>query len=321
MLDGSWRADPAPPEGEEPGALDAILPFLLASGSGALAWARIRTEPRLAETGAGHALHDAFRHSAIDGSVRERQIVEVVARLRSAGVEPMLVKGRAAAAAYAQPGLRPGGDIDLLLRPEDIEAGQSMMGEEIRLLQVDLKHEHLVPLADRAPLFARAGRLLLEGEAVCVPSPEDHLRLVCLHALAHGVARPVWLCDVAAWSEARAEELDWPLVLSEDAGTARRVRVALGLAHVLLGMRLEGTPIEDEGRPPSWAVSSVLRRWGDSRNAIPKPAWETPRRLHPRMRAVADRWPPDPVFEEFRHGRSFTRWPRLPFHVIDAARR
>ena len=320
LLAGSWRADPPPLPSSEPDALAEILPFLLASGSGALAWSRIRSDPRLAATPAGLALHDAYRHAVIDAAVRERRIVDVVRRLRADGIEPMLFKGRAAATAYATPACRPGGDIDLLLRPEDEGQAEAVLEEEVRLLVVDLNHGHLVREQERAGLFARAGHLEFGGVAVTVPSPEDHLRLLALHALAHGVARPFWLSDVAAWVEARQEGFDWSAAQSADPRTAERVRVALGLAHQLLGMRPEGTPVEHGASPPRWAGSALLRRWADPRNATPMRPWSHgPLRSLPL--ALAQRWPPDPVLEAVRNGRRFSRWPRLPFSVADAARR
>jgi hypothetical protein len=321
LLAGSWRADPSPPVGLESADLAGVTPFLLASGSGAMAWWRIRADPRLADTPAGASLRDAYRYAVLDAAVRERRIADVVSTLRSAGIQPMLFKGRAAASAYAEPACRPGGDIDLLLRPEDDERGAALLDERIRLLEVDINHGHLIPPQERSRLFLRPCALRIGGTQVAVPSPEDHLRLLCLHALSHGVARPVWLCDIAARVESRAESFDWPVALSGDTQTVERVRVALGLAHRLVGMSIEGTPVERRGEPPGWTTSAVLRRWADPRSATPPQPLHTHARLRSRARTLSMRWPPDPILEVIRNDRRFTRWPRLPYHMADAARR
>src|SRR5439155_4574839 len=104
------------------------------------------------------------------------------------------------------PATRPGGDIDLLLLPQDAAQAAGLLEEEIRLLVVDVDHEHLVPPEERLALFRRRSEVRIADAMVTVPSREDHLRLFCLHALSHGVARPVWLCDIAAWVESRPEE-------------------------------------------------------------------------------------------------------------------
>jgi hypothetical protein len=321
LLSGSWRCDPLVPEDMAPGDVAAVVPFLLASGCGALAWARIRTDPRLADAPECAALRDAFRYSVIDAAVGERRIAEVMECLRSADVEAMLFKGRAAAAAYGDPACRPGGDIDLLLSPKERARADAVLGEAIRRMEVDLDHDHLVNPQVLPSLFSRRGELRLGDTDVSVPGPEDHVRLLALHALCHGVARPIWLCDVAAWVESRPGDFDWSVALTGDAHTAERVRVALSLAHHLVGMRIEGTPAELMKSSPGWAESAVLRNWGDPRFAAPPRPWDTHRGLRSRARALAMRWPPDPIFEAFRNGRRFTRWPRLPYHVIDAARR
>jgi hypothetical protein len=319
LLAGSWRADPSAPSGLHPADLATVTPFLLASGSAALAWSRIRTEPLVSGTRAAAPLHDAFRYAVLDAVVRERRLAGVVSALRSAGIEPMLFKGRAAASAYAVPACRPGGDIDLLVRPEDQDRAAAVLDEQIGLLAVDVDHRHLVSPEERSDLFVRASNLRIRTTTVTVPSPEDHLRLLCLHALCHGVARPVWLSDIAAWVESRGPDFDWTVALSGGEQTAERVRVALGLAHRVLGMRSEDTPVEGWDHLPRWAVSAVLRRWADPRGPIPPQPLRG--HAHIRPRALVRRWPPDPIMEAIRNDRRFTPWPRLPYHVADAARR
>src|SRR5205814_891640 len=81
-----------------------------------------------------------------------------------------------------------------------------------------------------------------------VLGPEDHLRLLCLHMLVHGVCRPLWLCDIGAALESRPAEFDWRWFLSGDPRRTRWALCALGLAHELLGARLQDTPVAERAR-------------------------------------------------------------------------
>jgi hypothetical protein len=321
ILAGCWRADPQPVRDLDAEALAAAAPFLLASGSAALAWLRVRGDPSLAGTPTGRILHDAFRHAALDAAVRERRIAGIAERLASAGVEAVLFKGRAAALAYALPATRPGGDIDLLVRPRDLAPAARLLEDEIRWLAVDLRHDHVSPPAERQAVLERRIHMFMAGTLVAVPSPEDHLRLLCVHALAHGAARPVWLCDVAAWVEGRHERFDWSVALGDDPLTRERVRVAMALSHRLLGMRIDGTPIQDDARLPRWVPAAALRAWANPRTALPMVAWSDRWGIRGRLAALAERWPPDPIADAVENGRPFSGWPRGPFHLAGAASR
>jgi len=118
--------------------------------------------------------------------------------LRQAAVEPLLVKGWAAAALYPDLGLRPFGDIDLLIRPRELETARTALRvEATRDCLVDL-HLRFSELKGRSidDLFARSRLVALERGQVRVLAAEDHLALLAIHLLKHGAWRPLWLCDV-----------------------------------------------------------------------------------------------------------------------------
>ena len=118
LLAGAWRdAPPAP--GLSAAELAAVTPLLLASGGAALAWRRVRVSESLRATPAAHQLRQAYRLHTLEAALHERNIKQVFALLRAAGVEPLLVKGWAVARLYTEPGARPYGDIDLCVRPAD----------------------------------------------------------------------------------------------------------------------------------------------------------------------------------------------------------
>ncbi len=67
------------------------------------------------------AMEQAAAQIAFDGMVQQRQLAGVVAALRSAGIEPLLLKGYALAdLVYPDPVTRPSHDLDLLVRPDQV---------------------------------------------------------------------------------------------------------------------------------------------------------------------------------------------------------
>jgi hypothetical protein len=134
---------------------------------------------------------------------------------------------------------------------------------------------------------------------VQVLAPEDQLRLLCRHALRHGIRRPLWLCDLAVLVESGLPaEFDWAYCLRGPAPTPALVTTALQLAQTLLDARLPDTSMLRAARPvPSWLGPAVLRVWG-GRAALPPPAPYFVPALRPgrgstraRLGQVAALWP------------------------------
>ena len=106
--------------------LALITPLLYATGSAALGWWRIR-KSELADSVAGAQLHDAYRRSRLNALIHEREIKHVLALLRAVGIEPILVKGWAIARHYPDHALRPYGDIDLCIRPDQFAQAETAL--------------------------------------------------------------------------------------------------------------------------------------------------------------------------------------------------
>ena len=246
------------------------------------------------------------------------------ALLRAVGVEPILGKGWAAARLYPDPGLRPYGDVDLYVRPEQHPAARAAITAPLAGCPIDL-HSGFAELDDRSPeaIEAAAVHADADGGAVRVFGAEDHLRLLCLHALRHGLLRPLWLCDVAAALEARSPAFDWDRLLWGDPARTRWTITAIGLAHHVLGARLDGAPVaEDARRLPRWLVPAVLREWGAARPAqgARQPIADALRHPGAWLQALRARWP-NAVEATVGVGGSFSAWPRLPYQVAECARR
>jgi len=237
-------------------------------------------------------------------------------------VAALVGKGLAAARLYPEPGLRPSGDVDLYVRPEHYPRAAAILDRlngqvsESGLFSVDL-HRGAAELDDRG--FDELDRRSEEvGEAgVKVFAPEDHLRLLCLHALRHGMYRPLWLCYIAAALESRPPDFDWDYFFGGDARRAGWSVCALRLAHRLLGARLDGTPLAREAAHlPDWLTKAVIKQWQTPTTPHGRRA---PLIFHLRervgvARALCQRWP-NPIEATVTLRGAFDARPRLPFQL------
>ena len=113
----SWRSSIGNNFDLAPADFEAVMPLLYDSGAAGLGWWRIR-ESELRETPSGELLHQAFRLLTLQAAIHETKIQKAVCHLRANHVEPIVIKGWAIARRYPLPGLRPYGDIDLIIRRE-----------------------------------------------------------------------------------------------------------------------------------------------------------------------------------------------------------
>lgn len=320
VLAGSWRIDPPAVDFTESDLIGAEKQ-LMASGAPALAWWRIRNDMHLAGTDVGQRLREAYRLHALHARLHEGNIEVVISALSSAGVDALLLKGWDAASMYPERALRPFGDIDLWVRPEDRMRAEAELSRHPEGAYVDIGNtEELkgVPLEDA---FGRSRLVRCGAVQVRVLSEEDRLRTLALHLLKHGGWRPTWLCDIAAATESRSAGFDWDVCLRGDPPVRDWVGVSIALAGRLLGARAGGTP--GEGRPvPRWLLRAILDEWDHaspaSRGVLLDPL---PSPLHREfVGGLKKRWP-NPVVATYRAGASFGGAPRLPLQAADILRR
>jgi hypothetical protein len=316
-LAGAWRDDAAAFK-LDAAQLDRIAPLLLRSGAAALCWRRVR-QTDLRDTPAAKNLQQAYRRCALQNAVNQQAIERALALLRAAGVEPVLVKGWAAARLYPEPGVRPYGDIDLCIRPEQFAVAETTLEDlpDVRY-GVDL-HYGFAKFGDNnvEAIFARSQLATLGETKVRVLSAEDHLRVLSIHMLREGAWRPLWLCDVAAALETRSADFDWELCLTTNRRRADWVICAIRLAHELLGASLHGTPAAHLTRPlPRWLIPTILKEWEaevtsmKQRHAAPIASFiRYPAGL---LKGLRHRWPNAIEATVSMNGR-FNQLPRLPF--------
>jgi hypothetical protein len=321
-LAGSWRESDFPPLNISHAQLDEVTPLLYGSGAAALGWWRVR-DTELRTTASAEVLHQAFRLQVLQSGIHEEKIKKVFRLLEQASIEAILIKGWAAAGLYPERGLRPYGDIDLIVKPEQHEPASELFGSpELKDCWIDL-HKHVSELDDRSiqSLFERSMKVPLGKGTVTVLSAEDHLALQAVHLLKHGAWRPLWLCDIGAAVESLPTTFDWHLCLGGNHTRAGWIASAIGLAHKLLGARIDNVvPEVQTRRLPEWLVQNVLQEWeqpfavNQPPTSHPVPMSDVLRRPNLLFHALRQRWP-NPILATVSVNGQFNRVPRLPYQL------
>src|SRR6059036_3539201 len=82
---------------------------------------------------------DADQWNSLQAKAQEARVVSAFESFRAAGIEPILIKGWAAARNYSTDHRRRPGDIDLAVCPADFGAGLRLLeGRDIAALLIDL---------------------------------------------------------------------------------------------------------------------------------------------------------------------------------------
>ncbi len=166
----------------------------------------------------------------------------IAERFNEAGVPLLVLKGAALnLVLYERPDERPMGDLDLLVKLEDLDRalelsaalgcvrGEPLVREDffprfyyetefklgdIRPVRIDLHVRPFRPLryARVVPpqaLWDRAHPVQIGRATVLVPSAEEMLIHLAAHSAVHGNGRRLWLEDIKRWAEARRDDIDW----------------------------------------------------------------------------------------------------------------
>ena len=320
LLSTSWRHDPELPQ-LAAGELAQIAPHVKGTGCAALAWWRLRRSA-LRDAAVALGFQQAYRYHAIMSARRDNEVQKSFEVFRKFGVEPLLVKGWAIAGAYPERGLRPYGDIDLCVRPEDYRAAElatSECGE--RGICVDL-HDGFRAFGNAPvqPVFDRSLLIDLKGTPIRIPGAEDHFRFLCTHLLRHGLWRPLWLCDVAAALESLPERFDWDLCLTGDKTRTDGVGCVAGLANQMLDAKIDDTPFARRRETlPRWLRPAVLRQWNTcleraQQEIVVSSLWRN-RRKPGRLLANLYRGWDRPIQATVEVGAPWNNWPRTPYQI------
>ena len=316
LLTGAWRHSP-PPLNISGADVEAVTPRLLESRAAPLCWWRIRHSALRASLENGE-LHQAYRLHALETELRRDNLKQVFALLRAHGIEPILIKGWTIARLYPEPGLRPYDDLDLCVAPEQLALAESALKSvEERHYHVDLLHYEVTEFDRRSwdELFSRSRLARFDDMEIRILGPEDHLRLLCIHLLRHGVSRPLWLCDIALALESRPDNFDWNLFVGDLQPQADWVACAIGLAHQLLKVEVENTPIASRATSlPEWLLPRVLKRWSWPDRDDPQRMINRLRRGDEVFRSLRRRWP-DPIMLNIEAMKPLNEKPKLHIHL------
>jgi len=200
-----------------------------------------------------------------------RELIRIIDRLIQLGIEAMPYKGvTLAEQMYGDISLRPAGDIDLLIRPEDLSrikqavreldytphddlsaaeeraylrsgyecAFDSQAGRNLLEVQWAIQPRFYAVDYDMQALFRRAATVSVAGHAMKTPSPEDQLLILSIHAAKHVWGRLIWLCDIARILQLPALNWKWIDDEANVLGIARILRVTLLLTNRFLGSPL-----------------------------------------------------------------------------------
>lgn len=205
-------------------------------------------ETSAAKRDAARAGERPLRTAAIDSAraFRNLRMMRLLSRigraLNEADVEVLLLKGAALnLTLYERPDERVMDDLDLLVRPEDIDTacaaleglgglrGKSQVREEffptfhyeieytlgrIYPVKVDLHVRPFRPLrySQTVPadaFWADAEVIAVGAASMLHPAPDDMLIHLATHCAIHGNGRESWLTDMARWIERYGDEIDW----------------------------------------------------------------------------------------------------------------
>ena len=211
-------------------------------------------------------LRDAHRWTALSSRRHEIDVARVAGLLEANGVTALIGKGFAVARHYPGPGLRPYGDIDVYVPRSQAGAAAAALALASEI-SVDL-HDGYADLDDREPGELRRRSVVVDvlGTPAHLFGTEDHLRLICIHAARHGALRALWLCDIALLLESLPPTFDWAYFSLGDPDRTETALGILGLAHALLGARLDlGAVNPARLDPPAWLIGAVLSEWGRKR--------------------------------------------------------
>ena len=204
---------------------------------------------------------------AVQGLLRTRELVRVLKLLREHGIEALTFKGPVLGQeVYGDIGLRPFGDLDLLLqRPNLLRAKELLCAEGYRPdpvmdeheeraylddqfaycfiydglgveveLHWALTHRHFPFRVDMDAVWERSRQTPLGGDTVRTLGLDDLLIFLCAHGAKHEWKQLVWLCDVAELLR-RNPTLDETRLLARasDAKAMRMLKLGLLLAYRL----------------------------------------------------------------------------------------
>jgi len=195
----------------------------------------------------------------------ENHIKSAFQAFRKQNIEPILIKGWAAALEYPEKYQRTFIDIDLAVAPDFYKDALPLLSSgEMPAFNIDLHCglRHLDTL-DWEILYANSRTVFLDEVPIRILSIEDHLRVLCVHWLTDGGAYKEKLLDVFYILENNKETFDWGKCL--DPVSVRRrewIIKTVAVAHRIYGLDISRMPFaSDLEKVPEWMLKALEREW------------------------------------------------------------
>ena len=269
---------------------------------------------------------DLIRWRIIQERVQLTLIERAFVLFRHRGIEPILLKGWSVARFYPNPQLRLSADIDFAVSTADFKAAQEFVKTaEFATLSIDLHQEfrHLDSLPWGA-LWSRSQLINNAGGNIRVLSPEDNLRVVCVHWLTDGGERRDRLWDIYYLVKNRSPDFNWEWCLDSVNDIRRHwIIMTIALAHRLLGLKIADLPFAAEIKSadyiPTWVLETILQTWQNPVPILDLRASRQNRKLF--WQQLRKRLPPNPIHATVDVEAKFDNAPRLPLQMLNMARR
>jgi hypothetical protein len=219
--------------------------------------------------------------------LRVRALVQIISALDRAGIESRVLKGAALAhLTYAEPGLRPMGDVDILMKSTQIRQAQAVLatmgfaspssdngtlpdkhvvvvgfidGFPIKVeLHHDLFQQRRSIRTSTESLMASRRPFTLGEFPVYTLRNEIMLWHLCQHLVVHADVftrlRLIWIADIVGFAERFAREIDW-----------EEVRGEWSIVQAVLSLIDTVTPLSEDLRKTVGvrAVRTTTETWGD----------------------------------------------------------
>ena len=270
--------------------LDRVATVALPNGVGPLCWRALGLAGARGRLG---AIAEPLERDAEVRRVHAQLLLpialqKIVGPLGEAGLEPLIFKGPAMAEQYAEPGLRPMDDVDVILPKRQHGAGLAALERagwrtlanrpgdhydtflshpDVPYLPLELHwdvaawHDRATNVSAEALWKSRRTTTMLGVDCFGLP-PEENLVALANHAGKpfHHFGRLIWSVDMAVVIINAAGQLDWDRVAS----MARRWHCRTVLAVALLHARRFGADVPDpllilrSGRTRTAAIRPVL---------------------------------------------------------------
>ena len=223
-------------------------------------------------------LGDFYRANAAKNLAMSGELGQVLKAFDQDSIEGLAFKGPTLSQlAYGSLALRQFGDLDLLIKKNDLrqasgrleelgyrpqfkltpveQARYARLGYEATFwhktsgMKVDLHWSLLPQTYSFSPqpekVWQRSQPVKLNQQSVPTLATDQLVLFLCAHGAKHNWSSLHWICDLAALLE-RQPDFDWESLLSQagQLGTSRMLRLGLSLAQRLLGLPLP-TPVCD----------------------------------------------------------------------------